>query len=145
MEIVKENIERLRLYISNTAVKKKAYTKFYGCAQNEADMETIRGMLEQMGYEFTDATKFYYNDDELPAWHDTYESNYDWWADECVDILLYFRDIRPNSKNLAVENELLRACDVNNIPVATNIATAETIILALERGDLDWREYVKGK
>ena len=62
-----------------------------------------------------------------------------------IDILLYFRDIRPNSKNLAVENELLRACDVNNIPVATNIATAETIILALERGDLDWREYVKGK
>lgn len=62
-----------------------------------------------------------------------------------IDVLLYFRDIRPNSKNLAVENELLRACDVNNIPVATNIATAETIILALERGDLDWREYVKGK
>ena len=62
-----------------------------------------------------------------------------------IDVLLYFRDIRPNSKNLAVENELLRACDVNNIPVATNIATAETIIIALERGDLDWREYVKGK
>ena len=61
-----------------------------------------------------------------------------------IDVLLYFRDTRPNSKNLAVENELLRACDLNNIPVATNIATAETIILALERGDLDWREYVKG-
>ena len=41
-------------------------------------------------YEFTDATKFYYNEYELPAWHDTYESNYDWWADEGVDILLYF-------------------------------------------------------
>ena len=61
-----------------------------------------------------------------------------------IDVLLYFRDTRPNSKNLAVENELLRACDLNNIPVATNIATAETIILALERGDLDWREYIKG-
>jgi len=61
-----------------------------------------------------------------------------------IDVLLYFRDTRPNSKNLAVENELLRACDLNNIPVATNIATAETIILALERGDLDWREFVKG-
>ena len=61
-----------------------------------------------------------------------------------IDVLLYFRDTRPNSKHLAVENELLRACDLNNIPVATNIATAETIITALERGDLDWREFVKG-
>ena len=27
-------------------------------------------------------------------------------------------------------------------PVATNIATAEVIITALDRGDLDWREIV---
>lgn len=33
---------------------KKAYTKFYGCAQNEADMETLRGMIEKIGYDFTD-------------------------------------------------------------------------------------------
>ena len=31
-------------------------------------------------------------------------------------------------------------CDMYNVPVATNIATAEVIILALDRGDLDWRE-----
>ena len=61
-----------------------------------------------------------------------------------IDVLLYFRDPRPDSKHLAVENELLRACDLNNIPVATNIATAETVITALDRGDLDWREFVKG-
>ena len=34
--------------------KKFAYTKAYGCAQNEADMEIIRGMLEIMGYDFTE-------------------------------------------------------------------------------------------
>ena len=46
--------EKLRRYtISETGVK-KAYTKAYGCAQNEADMETIRGMLQIMGYDFTD-------------------------------------------------------------------------------------------
>ena len=61
-----------------------------------------------------------------------------------IDILLYFRDPRPNSTHVEVENELLRMCDKNNIPVATNIATAEVIITALERGDLDWREFVKG-
>ena len=35
---------------------------------------------------------------------------------------------------------LLRLCDVHNVPVATNIATAEALIMALERGDLDWRK-----
>ena len=60
-----------------------------------------------------------------------------------IDVLLYFRNPRPSPERLAIENELLRACDLNNIPVATNMATAEVIITALERGDLDWREYVK--
>lgn len=59
-----------------------------------------------------------------------------------IDILLYFRDTRPNQKENPAGNELLRVCDANNIPVATNIATAEVVINALERGDLDWREIV---
>ena len=59
-----------------------------------------------------------------------------------IDVLLYFRDTRPNQKENPAGNELLRVCDVNNIPVATNIATAEVVINALERGDLDWREIV---
>ena len=33
-------------------------------------------------------------------------------------------------------------CDLYNIPVATNIATAEVLIMALDRGDLDWREVM---
>ena len=60
-----------------------------------------------------------------------------------IDILLDFRDTRPDSKINEAEMELLRMCDLYNIPVATNIATAEVIITALERGDLDWRELVK--
>ncbi len=59
-----------------------------------------------------------------------------------IDVLLYFRDTRPTAKFNSVEYELLRMCDLYNIPVATNIATAEVIITALERGDLDWREIV---
>ncbi len=59
-----------------------------------------------------------------------------------IDILLYFRDTRPNSIHDETDLELLRLCDMYNIPVATNIATAEALICALERGDLDWREIV---
>ena len=46
------------------------------------------------------------------------------------------------SEHDKIEKELLLACDRYNIPVATNIATAEVIIMALDRGDLDWREVV---
>lgn len=59
-----------------------------------------------------------------------------------IDILLYFRDTR--NANGVSENEanILRLCDVHNVPVATNIATAEALILALDQGNLDWRELV---
>ncbi len=59
-----------------------------------------------------------------------------------IDILLDFRDTRPTAKHNPAEIALLRTCDLQNIPVATNIATAEVIITALDRGDLDWREIV---
>ena len=60
-------------------------------------------------------------------------------ACEEVDMLLFFRDpiaAKPSEPN---EMNLLRICDVHNIPVATNIATAEVLIHGLEHGDLDWR------
>lgn len=59
-----------------------------------------------------------------------------------IDMLLYFKDTRPDGSSNDVEEEILRLCDVYNIPVATNIATAEVLIMALDRGDLDWREIV---
>lgn len=39
--------------------------------------------------------------------------------------------------------QIASCCDQYNIPVATNIATAESLILGLDRGDLDWREQLK--
>ena len=59
-----------------------------------------------------------------------------------VDLLLYFRDTDHTRETDDVEDNLLRMCDVHNVPVATNIATAEALICALARGDLDWREIV---
>ena len=59
-----------------------------------------------------------------------------------IDMLLFFRDPlnpKPSEPN---DMNLLRLCDMHNIPVATNIATAEVLIHGLERGDLDWRNIV---
>ena len=60
-----------------------------------------------------------------------------------IDLFLIFRDPLNPKPNEPDEQALLRLCDVHNIPVATNIATAEMLIHGLERGDLDWREIVK--
>lgn len=62
-----------------------------------------------------------------------------------VDLLLFFRD--PLTMNPAETDnaQLLRLCDVHNIPVATNIATAEALVHALERGDLDWRNIINAR
>ena len=59
-----------------------------------------------------------------------------------IDLLLLFRDPlnpKPHEPN---DNDLLRLCDVHNIPFATNIATAEALIRGVERGDFEWREIV---
>lgn len=60
-----------------------------------------------------------------------------------IDMLLFFRDPNKTSTNEVHELNLLRLCDVHNIPVGTNIATAEVLIHGLERGDLDWRDIVR--
>ncbi len=62
-----------------------------------------------------------------------------------IDLLLFFRDplnAKPNEPN---EANLMRLCDVHNIPVGTNIATSEALIHSLEHGDLDWRDIVNPK
>lgn len=57
-----------------------------------------------------------------------------------IDMILLFRDPMNPKSNEPDETQILRLCDVHNIPIATNIATAEMLIHGLERGDLDWRE-----
>ena len=63
-------------------------------------------------------------------------------GEQQITSLLFFRDTRASSEYDEIEHELLRMCDVYNIPVATNIATAEALVCALDRGDLDWREFM---
>ena len=59
-----------------------------------------------------------------------------------VDLMFYFRDTEPKEQFSEIDRDLLRLCDVRNIPVATNIATAEALVMALDRGALDWREFI---
>ena len=62
-----------------------------------------------------------------------------------IDMLLIFSDpLNPKEHEPNVSN-LLRLCDVHNVPAATNIATAEALIHSLDRGDLDWRDIVNPK
>ncbi len=62
-----------------------------------------------------------------------------------IDVLLYFRDNTENSAVMLRDAALMRECDRSNIPTATNLATAEAIITALDRGDLDWRNFINPK
>ena len=59
-----------------------------------------------------------------------------------IDMLLFFRDPLTTKTHENREMDLLRLCDVHNIPVATNMATGEILIHGLERGDLDWRNII---
>ncbi len=61
-----------------------------------------------------------------------------------IDLLLFFRDSLTANSNEPNDYDMLRLCDIRNIPFATNIATAEVLIHGLERGDLDWRNIVNG-
>ena len=54
------------------------------------------------------------------------------------DLVLFFND-PSNEKMAGAVSYISRLCDQNNIPFASNIATAEMLVLGLARGDLDWR------
>jgi methylglyoxal synthase len=58
-----------------------------------------------------------------------------------IDAVIYLRDGRVSQLDRA--KDLLDVCDVNNIPYSTNIAMAEILILAIDRGDLDYREWAR--
>ncbi len=60
-----------------------------------------------------------------------------------IDLLIFLRDsLAPNTHEPNAAN-LFRLCDSRNIPLATNLATAELVIKALERGDLEWRDIFR--
>lgn len=60
-----------------------------------------------------------------------------------VDAVFFFRNSSLENSFSEFDLTILRLCDTYNVPIATNIATAEALVLALGRGDLDWRKNMK--
>ncbi|KAA9006264.1 methylglyoxal synthase [Paenibacillus spiritus] len=63
-------------------------------------------------------------------------------AQDKLDLIIFMRDplmAQPHEPDISA---LLRLCDVYGIPVATNIATAEILVKAIDRGDFAWRDLV---
>ena len=59
-----------------------------------------------------------------------------------MDLIIFFRDPLTAQPHEPDVSALLRLCDVYSIPLATNIATAELLIRAVEKGYFSWRETV---
>lgn len=57
-----------------------------------------------------------------------------------LDLVIFLREPHHTKSHEPSLTDILETCDVHNIPVATNIATAELLILALDRGDFEFRE-----
>ena len=62
-----------------------------------------------------------------------------------IDLVLFFRDPLTSQPHEPDVSPLLKLCDIHNVPVATNIATAEVLVRGLDRGDMDWRDIVNPK
>ena len=60
-----------------------------------------------------------------------------------LDMVIFLRDPLGNTSHEIDIYNIFMLCDVHNIPLATNLSTAELLIKALEKGDLDWREQFK--
>ncbi|MDF2667741.1 MAG: methylglyoxal synthase [Paenibacillus sp.] len=59
-----------------------------------------------------------------------------------IDLVIFLRDPLIALAHEPDVTALLRLCDVQCVPVATNIATGEMLVKAMERGDLGWREVI---
>ena len=60
-----------------------------------------------------------------------------------LDLVIFLRDPVTKKIHEPDVNNVVRFCDMYNIPLATNLATAELLVKSLDRGDLEWRENYK--
>ena len=84
-------------------------------------------LKSKAGYEFTDATKFYYNEDELPEYDGSYESNYELW-DGGAGIYLYF--------TLEFATPVQPAVALNESAITLTVGGTATLVPTITPADL---------
>ena len=57
-----------------------------------------------------------------------------------IDLVIFLRDPVSQSSYESNINSVLRLCDIHNVPLASNLATAEALLRCLDRGELRWRD-----
>ncbi len=60
-------------------------------------------------------------------------------ANNEMDMVIFFRDPLTAQPHEPDVTALIRLCDVYQIPLATNMGTAEILLKGMEEGFLDWR------
>ena len=60
-----------------------------------------------------------------------------------IDLVIFLRDPLTSQAHEPDIQALIRLCDVYHVPVATNLASAEIFIKALDRGEFSFREVRK--
>lgn len=60
--------------------------------------------------------------------------------DNELDLVIFLRDPFHPKTHEPIISSIVGSCDNYNIPFATNLASAELMILALDRGDFEFRE-----
>ncbi|MCR5801849.1 MAG: methylglyoxal synthase [Lachnospiraceae bacterium] len=60
-----------------------------------------------------------------------------------IDLVIFLRDPLTQKEHEPNVDYVVKLCDTHNIPLATNLASAELMVKALDRGDMEWREVFR--
>ena len=60
-----------------------------------------------------------------------------------IDLVIFLQDPLTSKTHEPNVGNIMKLCDIHNIPLATNLASAELLIKSLDRGDLERREMYK--
>jgi len=63
-------------------------------------------------------------------------------AQNDLDLVIFLRDPLTAQPHEPDVSALIRLCDVYNIPLATNMGTAEVLVRGLEKGLMNWRKII---
>ena len=60
-----------------------------------------------------------------------------------IDLVIFLRDPLTKKPKYPEIYDIVRLCDMHNIPLATNLASAELLVKAMNRGDMEWRDVFR--